>query len=198
MVESKIRQYLGLLPPVIDVHQLQLLHIDDRDSCDDFLTKWHLQGTIVNYNFAVAAYYNGSMIGLTVWHTVNNYVELGRFATDITHGYTNLLLTMIQYFTQHHTVVEKIVSYSCNDYESGEMYQSCGFELSHRTRPQCRYTCDYLKLESKAKFQKHKLGQLFGISNQEIESKPVWELMQDAGYDRIWDSGKSKWILRVA
>ena len=30
--------------------------------------------------------------------------------------------------------------------------------------------------------------------NVDISNKTEWQLMQDNGYDRVWDCGKIKWI----
>ena len=37
---------------------------------------------------------------------------------------------------------------------------------------------------------KTKIQDQFGIN---ITDKSEWQLMQELGYDRIWDSGKIKW-----
>lgn len=38
---------------------------------------------------------------------------------------------------------------------------------------------------------KSKIAKKFGV---DITGKTEWELMQQLGYDRIWDSGKIKWV----
>jgi hypothetical protein len=31
-----------------------------------------------------------------------------------------------------------------------------------------------------------------------MKDSPEWELMQYLGYDRIWDTGKKKWIMKIS
>ena len=56
------------------------------------------------------------------------------------------------------------------------------------------YTKNYLQLESRLKYQKHKLKKRFNLSDSDLTSKSEWEIMQDNGYDRLWDSGNTRWV----
>ena len=43
-------------------------------------------------------------------------------------------------------------------------------------------------------FQKHKLKKLLPLFDEKLSE---WENMKNNGFDRIWDCGNDKWILRT-
>lgn len=68
----------------------------------------------------------------------------------------------------------------------GEGYLKNGFKLVKWTKPNYFYTKDYFFLESRQKYQKHKLPKILTNFDQMKTEK---ENMSDNGYDRLWDCG---------
>lgn len=80
-----------------------------------------------------------------------------------------------------------IISYVDRRYFNGNSYKSWNY--LEKTRPNYYYL-DRKKViirESRLKYQKHKLPKLF--PNVYDDQLTEWEIMQLAGYDRIWDCG---------
>ena len=70
------------------------------------------------------------------------------------------------------------------------MYSKLGFTFSHFSEPNYFYFKNNLTLESRQKYQKHKLPKLlenFDPSLTEVEN------MKNNGYNRIFDCGNSVW-----
>ena len=97
---------------------------------------------------------------------------------------------LFKYFLNNFT--GGIVSYSDRRYSLGNMYSKLGFAFSHFSEPNYFYFKISSLLESRQKYQKHKLPRLlenFDISLTEVEN------MQNNGFDRIFDCGNSVWKL---
>jgi len=196
LVESKIKRHLQISLPVIGARKLVIETCDDYQIEKDFLNKWHLQGPTSNRNLCFVAKYQGTIVGISTWKYKREQAELVRFATDINYSFPGLLSRMIKEFvkTGFHGVIH---SYSNNQYGDGKAYISSGFLFDGITPPGYSYTSDYTQLESRIKFQKHKLTEIFDLDKKMTSTLSEWEIMQKQGYDRIWDCGHTKWILQI-
>ena len=83
-----------------------------------------------------------------------------------------------------------VISYSDKRWNTGNLYNSIGFSYSGHSSPNYRYTKNYKMLESRIKYQKHKLKTI--LENFD-NTKTEWENMIDNGFDRIWDCGNDIW-----
>lgn len=68
----------------------------------------------------------------------------------------------------------------------GSAYHRCGFEHVKTTKPAYFYTKDFQTLETRMKYQKHKLTHLIEYDEKKSESK----IMEELGYSRVWDCGQ--------
>lgn len=94
---------------------------------------------------------------------------------------------MLSYFVNTYKP-KNIVSYSDNRYFNGNMYKVLGF-TEQKTNIGYYYT-DYHARFNRLQFQKHKL-----IEQGFDKSKSEWQIMQELGYDRIWDCGQTTWTI---
>lgn len=83
-----------------------------------------------------------------------------------------------------------IISYADRSFNTGGLYDILGVSCIHFSAPAYHYTKDYKLIESRVKYQKHKLQNILPIFNS-LASE--WDNMQANGYDRIWDCGNSVW-----
>jgi hypothetical protein len=44
---------------------------------------------------------------------------------------------------------------------------------------------------------KGKLAKKFGLDSKYVATNTEWKIMQDLGYDRLWDAGKKIWSRMV-
>ncbi len=84
-----------------------------------------------------------------------------------------------------------VISYSDKMFNTGGVYRKLGFIWSHASPPSYHYTKDYSNLESRMKFQKHKLPKLLEAYDPALSE---WENMELNGFDRIWDCGNDVWV----
>lgn len=197
LVESKIKRYLGISVPIIGARKLEI-SINTLPAIErEFMNTWHLQGHNSSRNLVLSATYNDEIVAMSTWKYKDGQAELVRFATNINYSFPGLLSKMISKFIKEVNFCGKIISYSNNCYGNGNAYLQCGFILDSITPPGYWYTLNYLTLESRIKYQKHKLSKLFNLSESDILDKTEWQIMQDQGYDRYWDAGHIKWIKLV-
>lgn len=122
----------------------------------------------------------------------NNTYEVVRFANlknmTVHGGYTKLFKKAIENLPLSFT----ILSYADLRLFEGESCQAAGFTLSHSNPPGLHYTKDYKALESRLKYQKHKLPELLELYNPELTE---WENLQLNKFDRVWDCGTKVYSL---
>jgi hypothetical protein len=122
--------------------------------------------------------------------------EIKRFASDIDYNVVGVFSKFISFFKKNYEY-NKIFTFldlRWNPDKENNLYNKNSFKLVKQLKP------DYTYYNSKVSRYKrfHKFG--FGKSSlknkyPEIYSddKTEWEMMQELGYDRIWDCGKYKY-----
>ena len=175
----------------------------DHAEASEFLHDHHIQGptkdACVNYglylgddllalmSFSRVVSQRGSQADPTKW-------ELRRYASSgvVVGGASRLLKT----FTRLHPGASSIVSYSDNRLFTGKMYEQLGFTLDGKTQPSYSYTTSNLRWRvPKAAFQRAKLSAMFGAGYSPELSEA--ENCRANGWYRIYDCGKSRWLLRA-
>ena len=96
---------------------------------------------------------------------------------------------LLKYFERKYNP-ESIISYANRRWSQGNVYEKLGFEFSHKTEPNYFYFKGNT-LESRNKYQKHKLKKLLPIFNSELTEK---ENMFNNEYRRIYDCGNLVYI----
>ena len=197
LVESKIKRYLNSSVPVIGARKLAIAQLHDHSAEKEFLNCWHIQGSTTNRQLVLAAYHNSVMVGISSWKYKGNQAELVRYATMTTYSFPGLMSRMIKQFVHLTNFTGSIMSYSNNMYGAGNVYQACGFENIGCTPPGYFYTKDYVVLESRLKYQKHKLLEYFDLSSEHFDLHTEWQIMMQQGYDRYWDAGHTVWVKKI-
>jgi hypothetical protein len=85
---------------------------------------------------------------------------------------------------------DNMVSYADRRYSDGKGYDAVGMKKSHESPPNYRYLVDS-KLESRNKYQKHKLNKLVRVFDSTMSE---YDNMLVNGYDRVWDCGSLVYI----
>ena len=84
-----------------------------------------------------------------------------------------------------------VISYSDKRWNTGGLYKQLGFDHAGESGPNYWYSRRYNSMESRVKYQKHKLINILEVFD---ESLTEWENMVANGYDRYWDCGNSVWV----
>lgn len=86
---------------------------------------------------------------------------------------------------------QSIITYADLRFSEGSVYPTMGFTFLRYTEPNYWYFHPQdLRLQSRVKYQKHKLSEL--LSNFD-ETKTEWDNMKLNGFDRIWDCGQASY-----
>ena len=197
LIESKIKRICNVSIPIIGARKLQLLPLNDYNLESNFLNQYHLQGANTKRNLVIGAYYTNELVGLSTWYVKNSTTELSRFATNVNYSFPGLFSRMLTKFKSLTDFNGELISFSDNRHSDGNLYKSNGFNLEHVSNPGYTYSNDFINFESRQKYQKHKLAKTFNLESTYVNSKPEWEIMQEQGYDRLWDAGQTKWAKNI-
>jgi hypothetical protein len=155
-----------------------------------FLDNNHIQGA-VNSTIRYGLFYDDKLIsvmGFGKSRFKSGDIELQRYCnllnTNVVGGASKLFKCVVN---KHH--LTKIISYCDLRWFTGNIYKTLGFEYSHQTNPNYYYFKDggkNQKLESRIKYQKHKLKNILPIFD---ETKTEYENMIANNYKRVFDCG---------
>jgi hypothetical protein len=182
------------------------IKLTDEKLKNEFLEKTHIQGGD-NSVVSLGAYFNGELISIMTFdnkrymnkskdHNKNIY-ELKRFSMKNDLIITGIASKLLKYFIVNYSP-KKIITFADRRWtpSTDNLYEKLGFTLIKTLSP------DYYYFNPKISRTKrfHKFG--FGKANIKKRfpkvfnsKKTEWEMMQELGYDRIWDCGKFKYEL---
>jgi hypothetical protein len=172
----------------------------ELDNVSDFLNEHHLQGSNASkYKFGLT--YEDQLVSVMTFSKPRGNqigtIDLSRFCNHsgymVSGGASKLLSHFVK--TYGH-LYKEIISFSDNNYSNGNVYKSLGLNLDKNLPPDYKYIIKG-KTYHKAGFRKSAIFRKNDIPSDMMNS-PEWELMQYLGYDRIWDTGKKKWIMKIS
>lgn len=110
--------------------------------------------------------------------------ELARFATSaaVTGGASRLFKFFVNTFRPR-----SVVSYCDHSWGSGKVYEIMGFQ--HQSTQVGYWYTDYKQRHNRMKFRKSQIKDQVPAGDTMTE----WQIVQQLGYDRIWDCGQSTW-----
>lgn len=114
--------------------------------------------------------------------------EITRFCNKL---YTNVVggfSKLFSYFIKQYNP-ESILTYADLRYSNGELYRNNGFKYLGLSPPNYWYTKEY-NLESRVKYQKHKLQKILPVFDPTLSEK---ENMLNNKFNIIWDCGNAKY-----
>ncbi len=173
-----------------------------------FLEQNHIQGND-NSNIYIGGYYNDELIAIMTFdnfRTMNsgnknkNEYELKRYCTKLNYNCVGMGSKLLKHFIKNYRP-SKIISFADRRWtinKENNLYTKMGFVLTKTLSPDYTYynnKINRLKRFHKFGFGKNQLKNRF--PNIYSNNKTEWEIMQEAGYDRIWDCGKWKYELNL-
>ena len=197
IVKSKLRNIFKKTDKKYYARQLVVKPVSSDES-REFLNLYHLQGNS-SAKINLGLYAENTLVALMTFSngraalntkSITNEYELVRFVTDgssVVGGASKLLKHFIKMYQP-----KKIVSYADLRWSEGNVYSVIGFEKAGNPTIGYWYVDGYQTRIHRYNFTK---SQLVKAGNS-VE-KTEWEIMQDLGYDRIWDCGHQKYILEV-
>lgn len=189
IVKNIILSKLGKYQQVYYARQTTCKVISSFEA-SQFLNENHLQGAGVTAKYNYGLFYDNQLISVMTFsvnyfHKIPVY-ELKRFVTKIGTRIKGGASKLFAKFREDISPAQAI-SYCDLRYFSGEVYSSLGFTKIKTTHPGYWYVKG-VKRYHRLHFTKNKL-----IKENFDKSKTEYQIMQERGFDRIWDCGHSKW-----
>lgn len=184
-MEGILQNLVGGKPTPIRGSKVRVERIDAK-MADPFLERFHYIGkskSAVNYG----AFHQNELVCVASFskprRQSSHEWELTRMASDPkfrVHGIWSKILKM---FTQEFSP-NSIVSFSDNRLFSGSVYSRIGFTRDGDVSP------DYYWFKNKRRHNKS------GLRKPEGTLQTETELRESQGYRKIWDFGKTRWVMR--
>jgi hypothetical protein len=153
----------------------------------DFVDKWHIQGS-AKASINLGLYHMDQLLAVMTFskprYNKQYSHELVRFCTS--ESVPGAAGRLFNHFVKTYNP-SSVISYCDNRWGTGNLYQQLGFQLT-QTTVGYHYT-DYKNRYNRTQFQKHKL-----VEQGHDATLTEWQIMQNLGYDRVWDCGQSTWI----
>lgn len=190
---------------VIHARKCVIKQIDNSEK-NIFLDKNHIQGTCIS-SLSFGAYYNNELVSVMCFdenrnmtaHIKNdNEFELVRFCVKNEYKISGIASKLLKHFLVNYSP-NKIISFAdlCwTQIDSNNLYEKMGFVAEKILKPDYKYI--NTKISRYRRFHKFGFGKnMIKTKFPDIfsDEKTEWEMMQEAGYDRIWDCGKIRYIL---
>jgi hypothetical protein len=181
---------------------IQEINFDEKNI---FLNQYHIQGEDRS-NVHLGAFYNNELISIMTFDnkrkmnggTNLNEYELKRFCSTNKYLIIGIAGKLLSYFIKNYNP-KKIISFADRRWTldaNNNLYTKLNFKLTKILSPDYSYynpKIHRLKRFHKFSFGKSSLKKKYPeIYN---DNKTEWEMMQELGYDRIWDCGKFRYEL---
>jgi len=195
IVKSMIRHRLGLSDNKIMARKCQIRKIEDNTIVRNFLEENHIQG-FVGSKFKVGLFYGEELVSLMTFGELrkslgqkakSGHWELLRFCNKIGYNVVGAASRLFKNFIESESP-EEIISYSKNDYSTGNIYKILNFEYGGETVQNYYYVISGKRI-NRFNFRKDKLIRE-GYDANLTEEK----IMESRGFFKIWDTGNKKWI----
>lgn len=193
VVKSIIKSNLGVNDRVFarKCHIKELSPKVYKDFCD----KNHLQGNGLA-KIKIGLFLEDELLSVmsfaTSRYSKDCEYEMVRYCNKLNTNIIGGASKMFKYFINTYSP-KSVVTYSDARISTGKLYHKLGFTYSHHANPNYFYTKDFDTLESRVKYQKHKLPdklEVFDINKTELQN------MYANGYHKIPDAGNLvfKWF----
>ena len=189
LVKSVIANNLGLSDRIY-ARNTTLRKLEYKD-IRQFLADNHMQGERpTNINYGLFKDEQLVMVATFMKHKIYGY-ELSRLCSLKGHVIIGGAEKLLKRFVTDYKP-EKLMSFCDKRLFTGKIYEKLGFEYIKDTSPNYWYCSYENKLESRQKYQKHKLEKLLSVFSEE---KSEIENMRENGYFRVFDCGNKMYIL---
>lgn len=193
ILASMLKYRMGLLTEKLNARELVVREIYDTQKVSSFLTQNHRQGEVPSYVNIGLETPQGELVSLMTFGTPrfskNTKIELLRFCSKTNLWVNGAAQKIFSYFVEKFKP-ESIITYADIRYSNLDpkktVYDKLGFIFSHISTPNYWYTKDFITLEPRMKFQKHKLAKLLPSFNPDLTEE---ENMTLAGYLKVRDCG---------
>ncbi len=205
IVKEKLTQLLGKATrKKIDARKCEVIYIESNIK-NNFLNSFHIQGEDRS-NIHIGLVFEDKVVAVMTFDANRNMTnkkedgtfELRRFATDAQYFVRGGAGKMLSFFIKNNNP-NKIISFADKRWTlnpENNLYTKLGFKFHGSTPPEYHYfnqKLHRLRRWSKYGFGKKNIMDKYPSVYHPLKSE--WDMMREAGFDRIWDCGKYKYIL---
>ena len=197
IIKSILKNKISTTKSKIYARDCELKEISFEDA-SLFLESNHIQGKDKSY-IRIGLHYNTELISLMTFcksrFDKKYEYEMSRYCNKIDTNVIGAASKLFSHFINTYKPFS-VLTYSDRRYFDGDVYNKLGFSFIKHTSPSCHYIDrnTYNKTLNRIPFQKKKLENLLEDFDPNLSE---WENMKNNGFDRIWDCGHSKWVLRT-
>ena len=194
IVKDRLRTILGVKIDKIFARKCIIREIDSVEK-DLFLNNIHIQGTDKS-SVRLGAFYNDELVGVMTFSKLRKVLgsknesdseyELLRFANKSVIG---LVSKFLKHFITNYNPT-KVISYADRRWSpiaDNCVYKKVGFKYIGETKPNYWYSKNCKTREYRYNYRKDIL-----VSKGYDANKTEFEIMNELGYERIWDCGSFK------
>lgn len=158
-----------------------------------FFEENHLQG-YTNSEIKIGLYYESELVSVMTFgksrYAKDIEYELIRFASKRFLNVIGGASKLLKYFERTFNP-KSVVSYANRRWSKGNIYNTLGFNFIEETNPNYFYFNKSGLMESRVKYQKHKLENILPVFDSSLTET---ENMFNNGYRKMYDSGNLKFI----
>ena len=190
-IKSIILSKLGVYEKRIYARKCIIKEVSSKE-CNEFLDKYHLQEK-TNSSVRLGLYYKEELISVMTFgkgrKCMNSKIEYELYRYCCKDGIQVIggASKLFKHFLKEYNP-ESIESFSSNDISSGNLYKQLGFEKASDSIGYW-YVDKEMNRYHRYNFRKQEL-----IKEGFDPSKTEFEIMNERGFYRIYDSGQTKWI----
>lgn len=157
--------------------------------CRNFVDNSHIQGFVPTTKY-YGLYYEDELVQVMSFRkTSENNWEISRLCSKLNIQVVGGTSRLFKHFAKNNKF-DSIISYSSNDYFTGDIYRRLGMKFIKDTPPSYRYFGNMGNILSRQQCQKHKL-----VKQGFDPTKSEHEIMLERGYLRVYNSGNKLWKL---
>lgn len=156
-----------------------------------FLDAHHIQGGPANSSLGL--YYKDELVSLMSFKSCKTGYELTRFCNKTNYIVKSAFAILLDDFRSKN--IGTITTFSDNRWTNGDVYKRHGFVKDSDIGLSYYYFKKNSQgpLEHKFNYRKANIKKRWPNADLSLDE---WSLMKSLGYDRIWDCGKVKWLLK--
>ena len=193
-VKSILRNKLGKTSKKIFARKCHIKEISVKEK-NDFLETNHIQGKDQS-KIKLGLFHDDILVCVMTFGTPRYNKayewELIRFAGLLNTSIIGGAGKLFNHFTKTYNP-KSVISYADRRYSVGRLYDNLGFQFINNSAPRYWYMKknNYLDIFHRSNFTKKRIKRMY----PEVDlNKDEWTLMQELGYNRIWDCGTKVYV----
>ena len=190
LVKSRISSFVGANNTIYG-RKTDIVILDKKEAIEFFKNN-HIQGN-AGASIYVGLKYNEEIVAAMSFgksrYNSHQY-ELIRFCNLRNYNVVGGASKMFKFAVNHLNALD-VISFCDLRWGTGDVYKKLGFMHIRDNSASYFYTHNYRTMESRIKYQKHKLSNV--LSNFD-PSLSEWDNMKNNGFDRYWNSGNSVYV----